>query len=41
MDTLLGNEIDWIMLIQSLGGWLEIPMLFFTALGNENFFFLI
>lgn len=35
MDTLLGNEIDWIIAIQSLGSWLELPMLFFTALGTE------
>lgn len=41
MDALPGNEIDWIIAIQSLGSWLELPMLFFTALGNENFFFLV
>src|SRR5688572_24103727 len=41
MDTLIENGIDWIVAIQSLGSWLELPMLFFTALGNENFFFLV
>jgi membrane-associated phospholipid phosphatase len=41
MDTLIENGIDWIVAIQSLGGWLELPMFFFTALGNENFFLLI
>ena len=40
MDTLIESGIDWIVAIQSLGNWLELPMLFFTALGNENFFFL-
>jgi membrane-associated phospholipid phosphatase len=41
MDTLIQNGIDWIVAIQSLGNWLELPMIFFTALGNENFFFLV
>lgn len=41
MDTLIQNGIDWIIAIQSLGGWLELPMQFFTFLGNENFFFLV
>jgi membrane-associated phospholipid phosphatase len=41
MDALIQNGIDWIIAIQSLGGWLELPMVFFTALGNENFFFLV
>lgn len=41
MDILIGNGIDWIVAIQSLGSWLELPMMFFTALGNENFFFLV
>ena len=41
MDSLIENGIDWIVAIQSLGSWLELPMIFFTALGNENFFFLV
>jgi membrane-associated phospholipid phosphatase len=41
MDTLFQNGIDWIIGIQSLGNWLELPMEFFTFLGNENFFFLV
>ena len=34
------NGIDWIIAIQSLGNWLQLPMKFFTFLGYENFFFL-
>lgn len=41
MDTLIQHGIAWIIAIQSLGGWLEYPMKFFTFLGNENFFFLV
>jgi membrane-associated phospholipid phosphatase len=41
MDILIEKGIEWIVAIQALGGWLELPMLVFTALGNENFFFLI
>jgi len=41
MDFLLQHGIDWIITIQSLGGWLELPMKFFTFLGYENFFFLV
>lgn len=41
MSILIQNGIDWIIAIQSLGNWLQLPMLFFTALGNENFFFLV
>jgi len=41
MDTLIQNGINWIIAIQSLGSWLKLPMVFFTALGNENFFFLV
>ena len=39
MNTVDG--INWILAIQSLGGWLESPMRFFTFLGYENFFFLV
>jgi len=41
MDALIQNGIDWILAIQALGGWLELPMKFFTFLGHENFFFLV
>jgi len=41
MDFLVQNGIDWIIAIQSLGGWLEVPMRFFTFLGEQDFFFLI
>ena len=41
MDILIQSGIGWIIAIQSLGDWLRLPMLFFTALGNENFFFLV
>lgn len=40
MDLFLQNGIDWIIAIQSLGNWLELPMKFFSFLGYENFFFL-
>jgi len=41
MDTLVQLGIDWIIAIQSLGGWLEAPMKFFTFLGSDNFFYLV
>jgi hypothetical protein len=41
MDVLIQNGLDWIIAIQSLGSWLELPMEFLTFLGNENFFFLV
>ena len=41
MDSLISNGINWIVAIQSLGTWLEVPMKFFTFLGTENFFLLI
>ena len=41
MDVLIQNGLDWIITIQSLGSWLELPMEFLTFLGNENFFFLV
>ena len=41
MGFFLQHGIDWIIAIQSLGGWLELPMKFFTFLGYENFFFLV
>jgi membrane-associated phospholipid phosphatase len=41
MDILVQNGINWILAIQSLGSWLELPMQFFTFLGQEDFFFLV
>jgi membrane-associated phospholipid phosphatase len=41
MDFLLQTGVNWIIAIQSLGGWLEAPMRFFSFLGLEDFFFLI
>jgi membrane-associated phospholipid phosphatase len=41
MDVLTQNGLDWIIAIQALGSWLELPMEFFTFLGSENFFFLV
>jgi membrane-associated phospholipid phosphatase len=41
MDPLIQYGIGWIIAIQSLGGWLEYPMKFFTFFGNEDFFFLV
>lgn len=41
MDLFIQNGIEWIVLIQSLGSWLEIPMRFFSFLGSENFFLLV
>ncbi len=41
MDFILANGIDWVVAIQSLGGWLELPMRFLSFLGSENFFFLV
>ena len=40
LDILVQLGINWIVAIQSLGGWLEAPMKFFSFLGSENFFFL-
>lgn len=41
MDTLIQNGVNWIIAIQSLGGWLEAPMKFFSFLGTQDFFFLV
>lgn len=39
--NLTTDGINLIVAIQSLGGWLQTPMQFFTFLGSENFFFLV
>jgi len=41
MDFLVQNGINWVVAIQSLGSWLELPMKLFTFLGVGDFFFLI
>ncbi len=41
MDGLITLGVHWIIAIQTLGAWLEIPMRFFTNLGSENFLFLV
>ena len=41
MDILIQNGVNWIIAIQSLGGWLEAPMKFFSFLGTQDFFFLV
>jgi len=40
MDFLVPNGINWIVAVQSLGSWLDAPMIFFSFLGTENFFLL-
>ena len=39
MGFLTENSINWVLAIQSLGAWLEMPMRFFSFLGDENFSF--
>ncbi|HLF73497.1 MAG TPA: phosphatase PAP2 family protein [Anaerolineales bacterium] len=41
MEFLLQTGVDWVVAVQSLGGWLEAPMEFFTFLGLENFYLLV
>lgn len=41
MENLLSFEIAITLLIQALGEWLTIPMKFFTAFGQEEFFIVI
>jgi membrane-associated phospholipid phosphatase len=38
---LIQSGVEWIVLIQSLGNWLEAPMKFFSFLGSEEFFLLV
>jgi len=40
MDFLVQQGVNWIVAIQSLGGWLEVPMKIFSFLGTQDFFFL-
>jgi len=41
VESLLQFEIEISLFFQSLGGWLQLPMAFFSFLGTENFFLLI
>ncbi len=41
MDGLIQMGVEWIVAIQGMGGWLELPMRFFTFLGTQDFFFLV
>lgn len=41
MESLWEMGIAFIVAFQSLGGWLEAPMQFFTFLGSEEFFLLV
>ncbi|GAB4502217.1 MAG: hypothetical protein Fur0035_17650 [Anaerolineales bacterium] len=41
MENLLTIGAQWVLAIQSLGGWLQIPMQFFSFLGSEPFFLFI
>jgi membrane-associated phospholipid phosphatase len=38
MDSLISFGVAFTIAFQSLGGWLEAPMKFFSFLGSENFF---
>ena len=37
----IANDLNWVVAIQSLGGWLEAPGRLLTYLGSEDFFFLV
>jgi membrane-associated phospholipid phosphatase len=41
MEILTHQGIEFILFLQSLGSWLDAPMLFFSFLGNEDFYLLI
>lgn len=41
MDGLIQVGIEWIVAIQGMAPWLELPMQFFTFLGTQDFFFLV
>ncbi len=41
MDFFIENGINWVIVIQNLGAWLELPMRFFTFLGSEEFFLIV
>lgn len=41
MNFLIQTGVNWVIAIQSLGGWPEAPTRFLTFLGSEDFFFLV
>lgn len=41
MDGLIQFGVDLIIRFQALGGWLEVPMQFFSFLGSEDFFLFV
>jgi membrane-associated phospholipid phosphatase len=41
MEILETTGIEFILFLQGLGNWLDTPMLFFSFLGNEEFFLLV
>jgi membrane-associated phospholipid phosphatase len=41
MEGINNFGVDLILFLQGIGSWLDIPMLFFSYLGNEEFFLLI
>ena len=41
MGTILQGGINFILAFQALGGWLTLPMKFFTFFGSEEFFLLV
>jgi membrane-associated phospholipid phosphatase len=41
MEFITAIGIDWVIAIQSLGSWLELPMRLLTYLGSEDFFFIV
>jgi membrane-associated phospholipid phosphatase len=41
MESINDFGVDLIVFLQNIGSWLDFPMLFFSYLGNEEFFLLI
>ena len=41
METIWQGGINFILAFQALGGWLALPMTFFTSLGSQEFFLLV
>ncbi|MFC2053678.1 phosphatase PAP2 family protein [Chloroflexota bacterium] len=41
MDAILNLNISFTLLVQSMGEWLGIPMIFFSFLGNEVFYLFV
>jgi membrane-associated phospholipid phosphatase len=41
MDTILNIGVNWVAALQGLGGWLLLPMKFFSFLGTEEFYMLV